>query len=101
MTQFRDLGISDSGWSLRRLGRLPLYPHNCKRFAAGCCAGIIYVHYFADSFFLISIGVSKGLIASRFTITPQPVIARLVPGNPVIKPFGVAELLISAAKPPI
>ncbi|WP_424947449.1 hypothetical protein [Candidatus Spongiihabitans sp.] len=26
---------------------------------------------------------------------PHPVIARLVPGNPVIKPFGAAELLIS------
>ncbi|WP_424947446.1 hypothetical protein [Candidatus Spongiihabitans sp.] len=32
-------------------------------------------------------------------IAPQPVIARLVPGNPVIKPFGVAELLIPAASP--
>ncbi|WP_424947412.1 hypothetical protein [Candidatus Spongiihabitans sp.] len=28
-------------------------------------------------------------------MSPQPVIARLVPGNPVIKPFGVAELLLS------
>ncbi|WP_424947427.1 hypothetical protein [Candidatus Spongiihabitans sp.] len=32
-------------------------------------------------------------------IVPQPVIARLVPGNPVIKPFGAAELLILAASP--
>ncbi len=33
-------------------------------------------------------------------IRPQLVIARLVPGNPVIKPFGKAELIIIAARPP-
>ncbi|WP_424945885.1 hypothetical protein [Candidatus Spongiihabitans sp.] len=32
-------------------------------------------------------------------MSPQLVIARLVPGNPVIKPFGVAELLCFDAAP--
>ncbi|WP_424947875.1 hypothetical protein [Candidatus Spongiihabitans sp.] len=45
-------------------------------------------------FILVCLWLCKESHTSRFTITPQPVIARLVPGNPVVKPFGVVELLI-------
>ncbi|WP_424947425.1 hypothetical protein [Candidatus Spongiihabitans sp.] len=56
-------------------------------------------HAQRDSLSPIAFGVSKGIITFRFAIAPHPVIARLVPGNPVIKPFGKAELLTPAATP--
>ena len=38
---------------------------------------------YAGLFFSFTFGVSKEIIAFRFTIASQLVIARLVPGNPV------------------